>query len=496
MTRHHLIAAAILLAPLVARGQTLDLWPGVAPGSEHWTQKEVTYENTPVGTVIQNVVTPTITAYLPERGKATGAAIIIAPGGGFVALATSNGGTDVAHWLQARGVAAFVLKYRTIEKHVDGIPNMDQDTASRYGIADALQAMRVVRQHAAEWHVQPQKIGIIGFSAGGMVASGALLQGDSATRPHFAALIYGAPFGVLPKIPAKLPQVFMAWAKDDGIARAFMPRFADALRSAGYKPAEHVYARGGHGFGIAPRGAPADRWPTDFEEWLRGLGMLPSSPVRDTMPAGLEARFALSGLPASLRDSATVYRLDVHRGYQVAKRGASGLACLVQRTAWEQDDYRDDIYVPRCFDAAGARTYMKVLMDAEQLRIEGMNPPALKEEIETRYRSGRYQAPKITGVSYMLSPVMRTWLPDNEVHTMAGPHVMFYAPNVSDKDIGANPNGSRAVPFTTEEGVPQQRYIIQLAGSAEKAAIVAGAKALVDELCAYRAVLCLAAPAH
>lgn len=280
MTRNALIAAALVLSPLVVGAQTINIWPGVAPGSEHWKQKEVTYENTPVGTVTQNVVTPTITAFLPERSKATGAGIIIAPGGGFIALATSNGGTDVAHWLQARGVAAFLLKYRTIEQRGHGIPPMDQDTAGRYGIADAMQAMRIVRQHSAEWHLQPQKVGIIGFSAGGMVASGALLQGDATARPNFAALIYGAPFGLLPRIPAKLPPVFMAWAKDDGIARAFMPRFAAALRSAGSSLNEHIYATGGHGFGIAPRGAPADRWSTDFEAWLRGLGMIPSSPAR------------------------------------------------------------------------------------------------------------------------------------------------------------------------------------------------------------------------
>lgn len=274
MMRNALVTAMLVVAPLAVGAQTINLWPGVAPGSEHWKQKEVTYENTPVGTVIQNVVTPTITVFLPQRSKATGAGIIVAPGGGFVALATTNGGTDVARWLQARGVAAFLLKYRTIEKKVSGIPRMDQDTAGRYGIADALQAVRVVRQHATEWHLQSQKIGIIGFSAGGMVASSALIQGDATTRPNFAALIYGAPFGVLPKISAKLPPVFMAWAKDDGIATAFMPRFAAALRSADSPLSEHIYVTGGHGFGIAPRGKAADRWPTDFEVWLRGLGMI------------------------------------------------------------------------------------------------------------------------------------------------------------------------------------------------------------------------------
>ena len=212
----------------------------------------------------------------------------------------------------------------------------------------------------------------------------------------------------------------------------------------------------------------------------------------EAMPVSLETRFALSALPPALRDSATVYRLDVKSGYVVAQQGKSGVACLVQRTAWEQAEFRDDIYVPRCFDAGGASTYLKVLMDAESLRIHGMSPAALKTEMESRYRHKRYHAPTRAGLSYMVAPVMRTWLPDNVVHTMAGPHVMFYAPNLSDKDIGARPDASQAYPFSTTEGTAEQTYIIQLVGSAERAKILAAEKPLVDELCAYRDVLCLA----
>src|SRR6476660_7822797 len=130
-----------------------------------------------------NVVTPTITPYLPPRGKATGTGVIIAPGGAFVALAISLEATRLATWLQQRGVAAFVLKYRTVEKKTSGIPDMDMDTAGRYGIADGIQAIKVVRRHAAEWGVSPDRIGFAGFSAGGMVAAGALLQSDVNARP-------------------------------------------------------------------------------------------------------------------------------------------------------------------------------------------------------------------------------------------------------------------------------------------------------------------------
>ena len=254
--------------------QVVDVWPGVAPGSEHWTQQERTIEGTPVGTVVMNVVKPTITAYLPERSKATGAGVIIAPGGAFVALAISLEATELATWLQQRGVAAFVLKYRTIEKKVDGIPQMDMDTAGRYGIADGIQALKVVRAHAKAWGLDRNRIGMIGFSAGAMVTSAAMLQRDPLYRPSFAALIYGAPFGKMPAIPAGLPPVFMAWARDDNVALAPVVKFHDALVAAGQPPETHVYAKGGHGFGMKKQGTGSDRWIDDYAQWLRARGVI------------------------------------------------------------------------------------------------------------------------------------------------------------------------------------------------------------------------------
>jgi acetyl esterase/lipase len=266
------IACTFLMA-CSAHAQVVNLWPGVAPGSEHWTQKERTIENTPVGTVIFNVVTPTLTAYLPERTKATGTGVIIAPGGAFVALAISLESHDVARWLQARGIAAFVLKYRIMEKRGEGIPaNMDMDEAGKYGIADGIQALKVVRQHAAEWGVSPDKVGFMGFSAGAMVTSGTLLQEDAASRPNFAAMIYGGPFGVMPPIPAKLPPMFLAWAQDDAVALAPIIKFHDALTSAGHKPEVHIFSAGGHGFGMRKQGTSSDHWIDAFYYWLEAQG--------------------------------------------------------------------------------------------------------------------------------------------------------------------------------------------------------------------------------
>lgn len=267
---------AIVLTFLIAcsaDSQVVNIWPGAPPGSENWTYKERTANNTPIGTVVFNVVTPTLTAYLPERTRATGTGVIIAPGGAFVALAIDLEGNNVARWLQEKGIAAFVLKYRIMEKRQEGIPSgMNMDEAGKYGIADGIQALKVVRQHAAEWGLSPDRVGFMGFSAGAMVASGTLLQMDAAARPNFAAMIYGGPFGVMPAIPAKLPPMFLAWAQDDALALGPVVKFYDALKSAGHKPEVHIFSAGGHGFGMQKHGTSSDHWIDDFYYWLEAQG--------------------------------------------------------------------------------------------------------------------------------------------------------------------------------------------------------------------------------
>lgn len=267
------MASGLTFALSTAHAQVVNVWPSVAPGSQQWAQKEKTISNTAIGAVIFNVVTPTLTAYLPQRSKATGTGIIIAPGGAFVALAIDLEGTTVARWLQQRGIAAFVLKYRIVEKRGEGIPQMNMDTAGRYGIADGIQAIKVVRQHAAEWGLSPERIGFLGFSAGAMVTSGTVLQPDSATRPNVAGMIYGGPFGAMPAIPSKLPPIFLAWAQDDAVAGDAVAKFHDALRAAGAKPEVHIYSAGGHGFGLKKQGTSSDHWIDDFYYWLKAQGL-------------------------------------------------------------------------------------------------------------------------------------------------------------------------------------------------------------------------------
>ena len=202
-----------------AQQMVIPVWSGVAPGSESWTQKEVEYLNGRQK-MIRNVVLPTLTAYLPERAKATGTAVVICPGGGFHFLSWDSEGIEVAKWLQARGVAAFVLKYRLLntgateaefQRHLDflfgrksttpdgkeTIPT-PQEEAERKAVpdlaaADGRQAIRVVRQRAVEWGVAPDRIGILGFSAGGAVTMGVVMQHAADSRPNFATLCEALP---------------------------------------------------------------------------------------------------------------------------------------------------------------------------------------------------------------------------------------------------------------------------------------------------------------
>lgn len=245
--------------------------------------------------------------------------------------------------------------------------------------------------------------------------------------------------------------------------------------------------------------------PTLFAFCLGGIAAAAPGQANETtltpMPAELETSYALSAAPKRLRDKATVYLLDPAKGYQLAKQGTSGVTCIVQRTAWELVDFRDDIYIPLCYDAQGTKTYLKYLMDVADLRAHGLSPQELKAEIEKRYADGTYKVPERAGVSYMVAPVMRTvGPPDMKVRTMPMPHVMFYAPHITNEDLGAVPDlsdpASLLNPFIDKQGNAEQSYMIQLIGETEKARILLDEKELIADLCAYRDVLCLAHEEH
>jgi acetyl esterase/lipase len=261
----------------------LNLWPGAAPGSEQWKQPETTLGP---GAIV-NVTTPTLTVYLPSPSTATGTAVIIAPGGGFVSLSIDSEGHDVAKWLVARGFAAIVLKYRTVQLEGQDSTQVRQsagvrfsaqlrnlaliDEDGKYGIADGIQAVKVVRAHAVEWGISQDRIVFTGFSAGGMITAFTAIQPDA--RPNYAAPIYGAPIASVPPIPQGLPPFFMAMAQDDNLAGTYIVRFYDALKAAGYKPEFHIYNSGGHGWGMRKQGKSSDHWIDEFYYWLEAQGL-------------------------------------------------------------------------------------------------------------------------------------------------------------------------------------------------------------------------------
>ncbi len=279
-----LVAIAAAFA-FPAAAQTFDVWPGAAPGSEHAAQVEAV-SPFPGGRldVVRNVTRPTLEVFRPAPGTATGAAVVIAPGGGFRYLTMQAEGRDVAQALAAHGVTAFVLKYRTLETPADdrahwrdfflfmaeaarsnGAFNLDD--ASALGVADGLQALKVVRERAVDWDVNPDQVGMIGFSAGARVTAGALLSSDPAARPAFAGLIYGASFNDAP-LPADLPPVFLAVAGDDKLAAPTVLNFYQAAIRNGAQPELHIYANGGHGFGMNKQGKSSDFWIDDLLNWL------------------------------------------------------------------------------------------------------------------------------------------------------------------------------------------------------------------------------------
>jgi len=220
----------------------------------------------------------------------------------------------------------------------------------------------------------------------------------------------------------------------------------------------------------------------------------------DKMPVQLETDFALSSLPPQLRPGATVYLLDPNKGYYAARKGTNGFVCFVGRTDWEWDEFRNDVLYAISFDPAGAKTTFKVYRDVAAMRASGkFTPSQIKGIVIDRVKRGIYKAPGRTGISYMLEPVMRTYTGaanNNNVMTMQMPHYMFYAPYITNADIGNIPNGRADGPVVNNPEAPifgeknsPYAYIILLAGQKEAAKIIDQGKDLVKRLGDYRAFM-------
>ena len=236
----------------------------------------------------RNVTLATLTPFLPAPGTATGAAVIVAPGGGFRTLSMNNEGWDVAKALADQGVAAFVLKYRLVQTPREMVafersmaemfsgarrPPAHQDPAVTYApqIADARAAFALVRARAKDWHVDPERIGMAGFSAGAMLTMATALYGQDA-RPAFIANIYGPLAAV--KVPADAPPLFVALAADDPFFGNGGFGLVDSWRAA-HRPVEfHLFEQGGHGFGMYPKTTTSTGWFDGFTRWLGMHGYL------------------------------------------------------------------------------------------------------------------------------------------------------------------------------------------------------------------------------
>lgn len=292
------IALLFVAASLFAQDKTLKVWPDGAPTDNGMTEPEEKYD----GVRVRNVSEAEMYVYLPEKEKNTGAAVVICPGGGYWIEAMDHEGYDIAKWLQAKGVAGIVLKYRLPYGHHE-VP-----------ADDARQTMRIVRMNAKEWGIDPEKIGIAGSSAGGHLASTAGTVFDTgkkestnpiekvSCRPDFMLLLYpvitfneewghmGSRKNLIGEtndwalvrkysnelnVTAETPPTFLVLADDD---KAVVPRnsieFYSALKRNNVPAELHIFQKGGHGFGIRKNNQPADEWPDLFYNWLKAIEVI------------------------------------------------------------------------------------------------------------------------------------------------------------------------------------------------------------------------------
>lgn len=243
--------------------------------------------------IVRNVTEPTITPYLPAPGKATGAAVIVAPGGAFMQLSMRYEGEKVAQYLSSKGIAAFVVKYRLqptppaetdyaklMAERMSAVAQSDVEQGPppsfQPSIEDGAEAIRHVRERAAQYGIDPKRVGMIGFSAGAMATLGVTLANEPQSRPDFIGLIYGPMSAV--KVPAEAPPLFAAIAADDPLFGKGGFAIVDAWRAA-RKPVElHVYQTGGHGFGMHDTHTSTVLWPGQLVEWMRTNGFLGGEP--------------------------------------------------------------------------------------------------------------------------------------------------------------------------------------------------------------------------
>jgi acetyl esterase/lipase len=292
-----LCADIALCAVATAHAQNeIRLWPNGAPGSERWSISESATSSPSGERVITNVSDPSLTVFLPDPKIATGAAAVIAPGGALRVLAFDNEGVKVAQWLNERGIAGFVLKYRTLQQDPSAprgpLPGMPPPgTAPReelvivnananpapgdaslnevleLAVTDTQAAFELIRRRASDWRVDPTRVGIIGFSAGGGVAVATTLAANSGASPDFLVSVYGPSLQDV-HVPEHAPPLFIAVGSTHfNVTNGCLALFA-AWKAAGKHAEIHVYDGVSAGFGMTKRGQPVDGWTDRLYEWL------------------------------------------------------------------------------------------------------------------------------------------------------------------------------------------------------------------------------------
>ena len=292
-------AQKVVWQPSLGHTQT-PIWPGtvpdarpvVAPESAETTGKDSLVAGKP-WVAVSNVSQPTMTVYSP-KGKNTGVAVVVFPGGGYEILAIDLEGTEVCDWLTSRGITCVLLKYRVPAPR--SAPNWGAFPQSPIALEDAQRTLGLVRFHAAEWHIDPHKIGVLGFSAGGHLVAAlsthfehrlyAAVDGvdQASCRPDFAVALYpghlwtdDTKFKLNPNVPVtkQVPPTFLIQDEDDDVDNINDSLvYYIALKNAGVPVEMHLYAQGGHAFGLRRTKFPVTRWPELMETWLGTLGMI------------------------------------------------------------------------------------------------------------------------------------------------------------------------------------------------------------------------------
>ena len=273
------LCSAVLFAVAASAGDPILLWPRGAPGSEAKTSPETVRINPPDEEVLSNINAPSLTPYVPEPAKATGAAVIVIPGGGHKEIWITHEGYRVAQDLAVHGIAAFVLRYRLSQAEGSTYSLMD------HSLADVQRAIRLVKSRAAAWHIDPARVGVMGFSAGGHLSAlvGTHVAGANpaasdpidrlSARPAFLGLIYAyIPDNIV--FMADTPPSFFIFDDQDTVVKGQDDRYRQ-LRALGIPAEIHVLSGVGHGFGIRPTNPPhVAIWPQLFVNWLEAQGFL------------------------------------------------------------------------------------------------------------------------------------------------------------------------------------------------------------------------------